>query len=42
MSNNPFNNAQTFMGIPSVDADDLFGEIKRVGSRTKGEWKVLE
>lgn len=28
MSNNPFNNAQTFMGIGSVDADQLFGEVQ--------------
>lgn len=27
MSNNPFNNAQTFMGMASVEADDLFGDI---------------
>lgn len=28
MSNNsPFNNAQTYMGFSSVDADDLFGDI---------------
>lgn len=27
MSNNPFNNAQTFMGMASVDADDLFGDV---------------
>ena len=28
MSNNPFNNAQTFMGIESIEADQLFGDVQ--------------
>ena len=27
-NNNPFNNAQAFMGIGSVEADDLFGDVQ--------------
>lgn len=43
MSNNPFNNAQTFMGVGSVEADDLFGDIQepevKVDSSEKPEEK---
>ena len=28
MSNSPFNNAQIFMGVESVEADDLFGNVQ--------------
>lgn len=27
-NNNPFSNAQSFMGVGSVDADDLFGDVQ--------------